>query len=128
MVQKGGFGLGSSFSARLKKPPNENITRRDKERAAELAGNAKFYHGVTKDQPEYDLGMLIQQCKRDNATNPDGLVKCQKSLFQMRGLEGGKSKSRKNKKRVGKKGAKKTTRARKTSKARKTSRSRKYKK
>ena len=125
MVQKGGFGLRSQ---QWQKPPNANITRMKKERDAELAGNANFYHGVTKDDPEYDLGLLIQQCNRDNEGNPVGVKSCQDRLFEMRGMSGGKSKSRKNKKRVGKKGAKKTTRARKTSKARKTSRSRKYKK
>jgi len=128
MVQKGGFGLGRTFSGRIKTPENKNILRMKENNDAELAGNASYYHGVTKNDSEYNLGMDIQKCNRDYENNPDGLAACQKRLFGLRGLEGGKSKSRKNKKRVGKKGAKKTTRARKTSKARKTSRSRKYKK
>jgi hypothetical protein len=86
---------------------------------------AKFNHNVTEDDPDFKAGTDIDHCRDTNVGDPMGEVACQKRLF---GLAGGKSKSRKNKKRVGKKGAKKTTRARKTSKARKTSRSRKYKK
>ena len=126
MVQKGG-SLGDSFRRRGK-VQNKNMTRMEEERERDLELLAKFNHNVTPGDREAPEGKIITHCKDTNANNFEGEAACQTALFRQLGLSGGKSKSRKNKKRVGKKGAKKTTRARKTSKARKTSRSRKYKK